>query len=117
MSLQIGDGRLLSALTAREWLLTDGRGGYAYTSRLSTGGHMSAELEQDLESQIRMTHERFTLAMNDRLPVMTFEQKERYFAVLSSLVMRLEDPTKALKVILQEMMAEAAPYLFREMNG
>lgn len=29
MSLQIGDGRLLSALTAREWLLTDGRGGYA----------------------------------------------------------------------------------------
>lgn len=27
--LNIGDGRNLSALTAREWLLTDGRGGYA----------------------------------------------------------------------------------------
>lgn len=27
--IHIGDGRLLSALTAREWLLADGRGGYA----------------------------------------------------------------------------------------
>lgn len=78
---------------------------------------MSDELEQDLESQIRMTHERFTLAMSDRLPAMTLEQKERYFVVLSGLVARLEDPSKAMKVILQEMMAEAAPYLFREMNG
>ncbi len=78
---------------------------------------MSDALEQDLESQIGMTHERFTLAMNERLPAMTLEQKERYFAVLSSLVLRLEDPAKTLKIILQEMMAEAAPYLFREMNG
>ena len=78
---------------------------------------MSDELQQDLENQIGMTHERFVLAMNERLPAMTLEQKERYFAVLSSLVIRLEDSTKALKVILQEMMAEAAPYLFREMNG
>ncbi|HYC78086.1 MAG TPA: glycogen debranching enzyme N-terminal domain-containing protein, partial [Planctomycetota bacterium] len=29
MPIQIGDGRLLQALTSREWLLTDGRGGYA----------------------------------------------------------------------------------------
>jgi hypothetical protein len=78
---------------------------------------MSNELEQDLEGQISMTHERFTFAINGRLPAMTLEQKERYFAVLSSLVVRLEDTSKPLKVILQEMMAEAAPYLFREMNG
>ena len=78
---------------------------------------MSSELEQDLESQIRMTHERFTLAMSHRLSTMTLEQKERYFVVLSSLVGRLEDAAKPLKVILQEMMVEAAPYLFREMNG
>lgn len=78
---------------------------------------MSHELEQDLESQVRMTHERFTLAMNDRLSAMSFEQKERYFVVLSGLVARLENPSKDLKIILQEMMAEAAPYLFREMNG
>jgi hypothetical protein len=68
---------------------------------------MTDELERDLEGQIRMTHERFV----------TVEQKERYFAVLSGLVGRLEDADKPLKVILQEMMAEAAPYLFREING
>lgn len=78
---------------------------------------MSDELERDLERQIRMTHDRFTIAMNARLPVMDAEQKERYFAVLSGLVSRLEDGEKPLKVVLQEMMAEAAPYLFREMNG
>ncbi len=78
---------------------------------------MSDELEQDLERQIRMTHERFTVAMNQRLSAMTGEQKERYFAVLSGLVGRLEDAGKPLKAVLQEMMAEAAPYLFREMNG
>ena len=78
---------------------------------------MSDDLERDLEEQIRMTHERFVHAMNDRLPAMTLEQKERYFAVLSGLVGRLEDSAKALKTVLQEMMAEAAPYLFREING
>jgi hypothetical protein len=78
---------------------------------------MSDELEQDLERQIHMTHERFVLAMKGRLPAMTVEQKERYFAVLSGLVTRLEDAEKPLKIVLQEMMAEAAPYLFREMNG
>ena len=78
---------------------------------------MTNELEKDLESQIRMTHERFGLAMAARLSSMTLEQKERYFAVLSSLVTRLEEPEKTLKTILQEMMAEAAPLLFSELNG
>lgn len=78
---------------------------------------MSDDLERDLTDQIRMTHERFTLAMNGRLPAMTLEQKERYFAVLSGLVGRLEDAEKTLKAILQEMMAEAAPYLFHEINS
>ena len=78
---------------------------------------MSDDLERDLEDQIRMTHERFVRAMNGRLSAMTLEQKERYFAVLSGLVGRLEDVEKPLKIILQEMMAEAAPYLFREING
>ena len=36
---------------------------------------MSDDLERDLEEQIRMTHERFVHAMNDRLPAMTLEQK------------------------------------------
>ena len=78
---------------------------------------MTSDIERDLEGQLRMTHDRFVAAMNARLPTMPLEQKERYFAVLSSLVSRLEDPAKSLKTILQEMMAEAAPYLFREING
>ncbi len=78
---------------------------------------MGDELDRHLEEQIRMTHERFTSAMNARLPAMTAEQKERYFAVLSTLVGHLEDAEKPLKAVLQEMMAEAAPYLFQEMNG
>ena len=78
---------------------------------------MSDELQEHLEGQIRMTHERFVQAMNARLGAMTSEQKERYFGVLSSLVGRLEDAAKPLKTVLQEMMAEAAPYLFQEING
>lgn len=78
---------------------------------------MSDDLERDLTDQIRMTHERFTVAMNGRLSAMTLDQKERYFAVLSGLVGRLEDAEKTLKAILQEMMAEAAPYLFHEINS
>jgi hypothetical protein len=91
--------------------------GYAYNEPIPVGGVMGDELEQDLERQIGMTHDRFTAAMNGRVPTMTLEQKERYFAVLSGLVVRLEDADKPLRVVLQEMMAEAAPYLFREMNG
>jgi hypothetical protein len=93
----------------------DGRNGYAYST--ATGGRMSNDLEQDLANQIHMTHERFVVAMDERVPIMTLEQKERYFAVLSGLVSRLEDATKPMKAILQEMMAEAAPLLFREING
>lgn len=78
---------------------------------------MSDELDRDLAEQIWMTHERFVRAMNARLPAMSLEQKERYFVVLSSLVGRLEDAEKGLKAVLQEMMAEAAPYLFHEINS
>jgi hypothetical protein len=80
------------------------------------GGAMTSEIERDLESQVRMTHDRFVAAMNARLPAMPLEQKERYFAVLSTLVTKLEAPTKSLREILQEMMAEAASYVFQEMH-
>jgi hypothetical protein len=77
---------------------------------------MANEIERDLEDQLRMTHDRFVAAMNARLPAMPLEQKERYFAVLSSLVGKLETPDKALREILQEMMAEAAGYVLQEMR-
>lgn len=77
---------------------------------------MTSHIERDLENQVRMTHDRFVAAMNDRLPTMPLEQKERYFAVLSALVTKLETPAKSLREILQEMMAEAAAYVFQEMH-
>jgi hypothetical protein len=78
---------------------------------------MASEIEQDLERQIGMTHERFVAAMNARLPTMDVEQKERYFGVLSALVSRLEDRDKTLRTILQEIMAEAGPLILRELGS
>ncbi|HEY2385905.1 MAG TPA: hypothetical protein VGK30_03005 [Candidatus Binatia bacterium] len=77
---------------------------------------MANEIERDLDNQLRMTHDRFVTAMNARLPAMPLEQKERYFAVLSALVGKLETPDKALREVLQEMMAEAAGYVLQEMR-
>ena len=78
---------------------------------------MSSDLDRDLESQLRMTHDRFVDAMNARLPTMRIEQKERYFAVLSALVTKLEAPNKPLGEIMQEMMSEAAGYVLQEMQN
>ncbi len=77
---------------------------------------MTSDIEHDLESQVRMTHDRFVAAMSARLPTMPLEQKERYFAVLSALVAKLETPAKSLREILQEMIAETAAYLFQEIR-
>lgn len=73
-------------------------------------------MSKALDDDIQMVHERFLAAMQQRLPAMHSETKERYFVVLSSLVSKLEIPEKNLRDILQEMMAEAAGYLFEEMG-
>jgi len=73
-------------------------------------------LSKGLDSDISATHRRFLTAMETRLPAMNVETKERYFAILSSLVSKLEMPEKHLREILQEMMAETASYLFQEMG-
>jgi hypothetical protein len=65
-------------------------------------------LQKDLERQIIATHRRFVKAMDGRLGSMSLENKERYFAVLSSLVTKLETNGKSLRAIMQEMMSEAA---------
>lgn len=78
---------------------------------------MSDELiSQALEGDIRMTHERFVAAMEARLPAMSLEMKETYFAILSNLVAKLEDEDKAMRAILQEMMMEAGTMLMQTLN-
>lgn len=78
---------------------------------------MSSDLlSKGLDGDIAMTHERFIAAMQGRVPAMELETKERYFAVLTSLVGKLEMPEKKLHEILQEMMAEAASIILEEMK-
>ena len=64
-----------------------------------------------------MTHERFFKAMEDRLPSLSVDTKERYFAVLSVLVAKLEESEKSLRDVLSEMMVEAAGHIMEEMNS
>lgn len=74
-------------------------------------------LGQALESDIAFAHERFVAAMRERVKRMTPAQRERYFAVLSLLVAKLEDPDRELRSVIAEMMAEAGSYLMAELAG
>ena len=61
----------------------------------------------DVDRLIVSTHKRFVKAMDGRLDAMSPELKETYFSVLSKLVTKLEDDTKGLREVAQEMMSEA----------
>ncbi|MBI1817082.1 MAG: hypothetical protein HYR72_19055 [Deltaproteobacteria bacterium] len=78
---------------------------------------MNPDVIKGLEDDIRAVHARFMAAMEQRLPAMQVETKERYFVVLTSLVGKLETPEKNLRDILQEVMSEAASLIFEEMSG
>ena len=71
-------------------------------------------LDKDLDRQIGATHRRLVRAMDARVGAMSLETKERYFAVLSTLVAKLEAPEKSLREIAQEMVAEAASAILLE---
>jgi ATP-dependent Zn protease len=71
----------------------------------------------ELDRQIAATHRRFVKAMEERVTAMTDETKEAYFALLSKLVEKLENPERALREIVQEMMAEAMTELLHLMQG
>jgi hypothetical protein len=75
-----------------------------------------SSVESALLRDIAMTHERLIQAMETRLPGLPPETKERYFAVLSLLVSKLEIPEKTLGEVLREMVAEAASHLLQEMG-
>jgi len=74
-------------------------------------------LSRGLDLDICAVHERFTAAMQDRLPAMALETKERYFVVLSSLVGKLEIVDKSLHDILREVMQDAAAIIVQELNS
>jgi hypothetical protein len=74
-------------------------------------------LQKDLDRQIVATHRRFVKAMDGRLGSMSVETKERYFAVLSSLVTKLETSEKPMRDVMQEMMGEAASLILQELQS
>lgn len=71
----------------------------------------------EVDKQIATTHRRLVKAMDQRVPAMPPELKERYFALLSSLVTKLETPDKPLRDVLQESMADAMTFVLQEMQG
>ncbi len=74
-------------------------------------------LSKGLDRDISQVHRRFMAAMETRLPAMSLETKERYFALLSALVTKLEIEEKNLREILSEMMAESAAIILQELNA
>lgn len=76
-----------------------------------------SSLSRALDGDIAMAHQRLIAAMENRIPHLSLETKERYFAVLSILAGKLEMPEKSLGEILREMMVEAAHHLVDEMGG
>jgi hypothetical protein len=70
-----------------------------------------------LDGDIAMVHERFVRAMEARLPTLELASKERYFAVLTSLVAKLETQDKSMRQVLSEMMAEAGRHLMEELSA
>jgi hypothetical protein len=73
-------------------------------------------LSKGLDNDIAAVHRRFLAAMEQRVPSMSCESKERYFVMLSSLVGKLECDTKSLRDVVREMMAETAAYVFQEIG-
>ena len=77
----------------------------------------ASDINRALDREIAMAHQRFVRAMETRLPRIAVDSKERYFAVLSLLVSKLEDPRKNLRDILNELVVEAAGHLMTELSS
>ena len=74
-------------------------------------------LSQALDKDIAFAHQRFVAAMEARLPTLEMPSKERYFAMLTLLVGKLEAQEKTMREVLVEMMAEAGRYLLEELSA
>lgn len=74
-------------------------------------------LSQALDKDIAFAHQRFVAAMEARLPTLEMPSKERYFAILTLLVGKLEAQEKSMREVLVEMMAEASRHLMEEMSA
>jgi len=72
--------------------------------------------DQDLLDQIADTQQHFAGLMLERLPEVGRREHELYLAVLSKMVIKLEQPGKSMRQIAQEMFAEVASMVMGEMG-
>ena len=71
-----------------------------------------------LDQQICDIHRQYLKVFEEqRLDSISDSTKESYLAVLRSLTAKLEVPSKPLSEIVSEMMAEAAPLIFKTMQS
>ncbi len=68
-----------------------------------------------LLGEIARMHEHFVELMNDRLGEVDVSDLERYFALMSNLVAKLEHRDKALRDVAREMVAESASWVMAEL--
>jgi hypothetical protein len=76
----------------------------------------SVELKKLLLTQLAPTHERFAALMQERMEHAELADLERYFALLSTLVTKLEDGHKPLRDVMREMASEYAAAILLELN-
>lgn len=74
-------------------------------------------IAEDLGRQIMDTHERLNAAIRDRLPNIDREGRERYLALLSVAVGKLEERDKSMREVLQAIVAEALPMVMAELSS
>jgi hypothetical protein len=74
-------------------------------------------IRDQLGADIAACQQRFVAAMTKRLPQMTLEERERYLALLSPLVGRLEETGKPLRQVFQETATEVLPILMQELTA
>jgi hypothetical protein len=69
------------------------------------------------DKEIREVHRRYIRVMeNERLAGIGDDNKTDYLNILKSLTEKLAIPSKPLSEIVSEIMAEAAPLLFRSLQ-
>ncbi len=70
-------------------------------------------ITEQLGRDIEMVHERLDEAIRKRLPGMSREERERYLALLSPIVAKIEEVDKPLRAVLQEALGELLPVVMQ----
>lgn len=70
-------------------------------------------IHEQLGRDILLVHERLLAAIRARLPGMPLEERERYLALVSPLVAKLEETDKPLRDVMREAMVELLPIVMQ----